>query len=132
MTSPHGLNRRTFLQGALSAVAGVAIVQGCSSSPPYADASLSQPALLTSLGEDRVRQIGRAYLQATPTESTRATLREAIVRSARQQRGVPWSQWPSLDALITSDFSDDRIVFPDGWMLAVNEARQCALFALQA
>lgn len=130
MSSPRHPDRRAFLQGALCTVAGATLVAGCSSDTPYDDAALSQPALLPTLGATRVREIGQAYRRATPAESTEPALRAAIARGARQLRGFPWSRYPSLEALITADFTDGRVVFPAGWMLSVSEARQCALFAL--
>lgn len=131
MPSSSHPDRRTFLQGALCTVAGLALVGGCSHEAPFDDATLSQPALLPTLGATRVREIGEAYRRATPAESSEPALRAAIAQSARQLRGMPWSPSPSLDALITADFTDGRVVFPAGWMLSVNEARQCALFTLQ-
>ncbi len=131
MPSPSRPDRRAFLQGALCTAAGVALVGGCARDTPYDDAALSRPAVLPTLGAARVRDIGLAYLRATPAESTAPALRSAIAQSARTLRALPWSPSPSLDALITTDFTDGRVVFPAGWMLSVNEARQCALFALQ-
>jgi hypothetical protein len=55
----------------------------------------------------------------------------AIARGAQTLRDLPWSPYPSLDALIASDFAEDRVVFPAGWMVSVTEARQCALFTMQ-
>ena len=132
MTSPCRPDRRAFLQGALSSITGLALAAGCATDVPYDDVTLARPAVLQTLQPVRVREIGQAYLRDTPAESTGPTLRAAIVRSARDHRDVPWSPWPTLDTLIASDFVEDRVVFPAGWMLSVNEARQCALFALQA
>jgi hypothetical protein len=131
MPSSSHPDRRAFLQGALCTVAGSVLVGGCSSDRPYDEAALMQPALLQTLGAARVREIGHAYLRATPAESADVTLREAIAQRARRLRRLPWSPYPSLDTLIAADFAEDRVVFPAGWMLSVNEARQCALFALQ-
>jgi hypothetical protein len=131
MTPQSAPSRRAFLQQTVYAMAGVALAGGCARDRPYVAAALAEPALLPTLGATRVREIGLAYLRATPTESTGPALRSAIAQSARQQRRRPWSPDPSLDALIAADFTDGRVVFPAGWMLSVNEARQCALFALQ-
>ncbi|WP_310570523.1 hypothetical protein [Gemmatimonas sp.] len=131
MPSSSHPDRRAFLQGALCTVAGLTLVGGCSPDAPYDDATLMQPTLLPTLGPTRVREIGQAYRRATPAESTAPTLRAAIARGAQQLRGLRWSPYPSLEALITADFTDGRVVFPAGWMLSVNEARQCGLFSLQ-
>ena len=131
MTRPSFPTRRAFLQRTLYAVVGVAVAGGCARDRPSFAAALAEPALLSALGATRVREIGLAYLRATPTESTAPALRSAIAQGARRQRRRPWSPDPSLDALIAADFTEGRVVFPAGWMLSVNEARQCALFALQ-
>jgi hypothetical protein len=131
MTRPSFPTRRAFLQRTLYALVGVAVAGGCARDRPSIAAALAEPALLSALGATRVREIGLAYLRATPTESTAPALRSAIAQGARQQRRRLWSPDPSLDALIAADFTEGRVVFPAGWMLSVNEARQCALFALQ-
>jgi hypothetical protein len=131
MTPPGHPDRRAFLQGTLRTVTAIAVVGGCSSDRPYSDAALAQPALLPVLGAARVREIGHAYRRITPTESAAPALRAAIAHGAQSLRDLPWSPYPSLDALIASDFAEDRVVFPAGWMLSVTEARQCALFTLQ-
>ena len=131
MSLPNPLDRRAFLQGTLRTVTAIAVVGGCSSDRPYSDTALSQPAILTVLGAARIREIGQAYRRSTPAESAAPALRAAIARGAQTLRDLPWSPYPSLDALIASDFAEDRVVFPAGWMLSVTEARQCALFTMQ-
>jgi len=131
MTPPSHPDRRAFLHGALHTVAAIAVVGGCSSEQPYADAALFQPTLLPVLGAARIREIGHAYRRSTPAESAAPALRAAIARGAQTLRNLPWSPYPSLEALIASDFAEDRVVFPAGWMLSVTEARQCALFTMQ-
>jgi hypothetical protein len=37
-----------------------------------------------------------------------------------------------VDTAVQRDFAAGRTVMLDGWVLAVTEARQCALFSLQA
>jgi hypothetical protein len=131
MSPPNHPDRRAFLQGTLRTVTAIAVVGGCSNDRPYSDTVLSQPALLPVLGAARVREIGQAYRRTTPAESAAPALRAAITRGAQTLRELPWSPHPSLDALIASDFEEDRVVFPAGWMLSVTEARQCALFTMQ-
>jgi hypothetical protein len=42
---------------------------------------------------------------------------------------LPWLQ-KSIDDTVHEDFASGRTVVVDGWVLAVTEARQCALFSL--
>ena len=52
------------------------------------------------------------------------------------RRLVPESDWMRLSgpisALVRRDFETGRTVLVNGWILSVNEARQCALFSLLA
>lgn len=96
-------------------------------------AELTQsPALVKALGEDAVRALGRRYASDTPAEGHRNALISAVERDASRLRPYPWSDSPSLDTLITDDFANGHTVLADGWILSVNEARQCALFALDS
>lgn len=115
------LNRRRFLQvGALGVAA--AIVQTCREQH---DRALDQPSLISTLGADRVRELGAHYRAQTPTENTAAALRAAINnnRGSRLLRR-------SIDDAVHEDFANGRIVLVDGWVLSITEARQAALLSL--
>jgi hypothetical protein len=88
--------------------------------------------LSRSLGADAVRGIGREYLALTPRESEASTLRAALAASARRHDRRTGVSSRSLDALVAADFDAGRTVLVDGWLLAVSEARQCALVVLTA
>lgn len=123
------MQRRTFLSASAATVstALLAGLSGCGNASAYTDDALGSPALLASMGHDRVVQIGRAYLQMRPAERSPDSLRDGIRTLAAPW---PWSSAPSLEALVTADFQHDRTVFVDGWMLSQSEARQCGLYAL--
>jgi hypothetical protein len=115
------LDRRRFLQvGALGVAA--ALVQTCREERDHA---LDQPSLITTLGADRVRELGTHYRAQTPNENTAETLRAAINdnRGSRLLRG-------SIDNAVHDDFVNGRTVLVDGWVLSITEARQAALFSL--
>jgi hypothetical protein len=123
------MQRRTFLS-ASAATAGAALlagVSGCGNTPRYTTEALGTPALLASMGHDRIVRIGRVYLEMTPAERTSEALRDGILDIATPW---PWNPVPPLDALVAADFEQNRTVFVDGWMLSAAEARQCALYAL--
>ncbi len=123
------MQRRTFLS-ASAATAGAALLtglSGCGNAPSYPSETLGTPALLASMGHERIVQIGRAYLEMTPAERTAESLRDGILDIATPW---PWSAAPPLDTLVATDFEQNRTVFVDGWMLSAAEARQCALYAL--
>jgi len=100
------MNRRDFLR--VSAL-GAAVL----TVPAREDAAVAHPDLVSVLGPERVRDIGVQY-----------------------RRLVPESDWMRLSgpisALVRRDFETGRTVLVNGWILSVNEARQCALFSLLA
>ena len=121
------LDRRRFLQlSALSIVATVAD-SACASSD-RAETPPDGPQLLAMLGPDRVRQLGAHYRASTPNENSTETLRAAL--SSGHRLRIPFIKSASLDDRIRDDFAAGRTVVVDGWVLAVTEARQAALFSL--
>ena len=122
------LDRRRFLQ--LSALGIVATIADSACAPTDAGAytSADQPQLLAMLGPDRVRQLGTRYRASTPAENSAEALRAALARG--HSRGIPLSKSGSLENQIRDDFAAGRTVLVDGWVLAVTEARQAALFSL--
>ena len=121
------LDRRRFLQ--LSALGIVATVadSACASSD-RADTPPDRPQLLAMLGPERVRQLGAHYRASTPNENSTETLRAAL--SSGHRLRIPFIKSASLDDRIRDDFAAGRTVVVDGWVLAVTEARQAALFSL--
>jgi hypothetical protein len=82
------------------------------------------------LGPERVREIGKHYRAAVPSENSEAALRAAISDSQRQSRPLAWI-WPAaIEQRVRDDFAAGRTVVVDGWVLAATEARQCALFSI--
>ena len=121
------LDRRRFLQ--LSALGIVATVadSACASSD-RADTPPDRPQLLAMLGPERVRQLGAHYRASTPNENSADALRAAL--SSGHRLRIPFIKSASLDDRIRDDFAAGRTVVVDGWVLAVTEARQAALFSL--
>jgi hypothetical protein len=122
------LDRRRFLQ--LSALGIVATMadSACAPTDARVDASADRPQLLAMLGPERVRQLGARYRASTPTENSAEALRAALARG--HSPGIPLFKSGSFENQIRDDFSAGRTVVVDGWVLAVTEARQAALFSL--
>ena len=119
--TPTTLDRRRFLQlSALGIAAGLADT-GCS---PRSNRPLDQPALLATLGPDRVRALGTHYRMQTPGENNAATLRSALTKPHLGRFGK------DIDDIVEDDFVSGRTVMVDGWILSLTEARQAALFSL--
>lgn len=128
------MKRRMAVKGIVAiATSSVALTTlACAESTSYALRALAQPQLLALLGADETRAVGQRYLALTPNERDAVTLRRAIEASARRTTRFPWQPLPEVATLITDDFAHDRVVYPNGWVLSITEARQCALFALSA
>lgn len=140
MPSPSAaaVSRRAFVRATLGTAlgAGVAVGAGaCTSAPPTLPPAWRTPALLDALGADRVRRIGAAWRNQHPAERTPEALSKALRMTVERLPTLPAAGSDSAPAealarAIVGDFEADRIVVVDGWMLAVTEARQCALYAL--
>jgi len=122
------LNRRRFLQlttaGLLASLTETACTGDDNSNEP------TVPALVEMLGPERVRQIGTQYRAKVPQEITAAALAEAI--SSSRGSGFARRYRRSIEDQIRRDFAAGRIVVVGGWVLALTEARQCALYSLSA
>jgi hypothetical protein len=122
------LDRRRFLQvSALGIVAAVADA-AYASADAGVGASDDRPLLLAMLGPERVRQLGSHYRASTPRENSAEALRAAL-SSGRAPR-IPFIKSEPHGDQIRDDFAAGRTVLVDGWVLAVTEARQAALFSL--
>ena len=111
--------RRHFLLAAVYSAAACALSllkAGASYDDPRGSAPTEPHVLVAQLGPDTVRRIGARYRSLVPAED------DARILQAQLATRAPRS--------ITDDFTADRTVVVDGWLLSVTEARQCALFSL--
>lgn len=87
------------------------------------------------LDDATMRGIGSAYRAGTPAESTEAVLLSLLLAG-------PDGSLPSADdtaaarrlveRMVQCDFAAGRTAVAAGWILAITEARQCALLSLEA
>lgn len=121
------MKRRHFLSLTAATLGGLTTL-ACRPAPNEVHA-LEYPDLLIALGPTAIRAIGKAYRSANPREDEVISLQRAILaeRSLRSRifggKGVP------VAALVRRDFAENNTVVIDGWILAVTEARQCALYS---
>ena len=126
------IGRRQFV---LATVAGFVATLTRSASgldTTYDSRELARPALLDDLGPQAVGEIGRRYRELVPAEHGASSLRAAILDSGREAGFLRGRRRPPLATLVADDFADGRVVLVNGWLLSATEARQCALFSLQA
>jgi hypothetical protein len=94
--------------------------------PPY-PVFLAEPGALAQLWDEAtIREVGAAYRRQVPAEASEAVL---VSRLAGAPDGAP-PDVAALRSAIQRDFAVGRTVLLDGWVLAVTEARQCALFSI--
>lgn len=126
-TAGNRLSRRDFLRSALGVASLIATgVTGTGCRTILVAPILAAPALLDTLGAERVRQLGTLWRETHAAERSATDLASAITAHLETP---PTAE--GVAAAVRTDFENDRIVMLDGWMLAVTEARQCALFSLE-
>lgn len=90
------------------------------------------PPLLEFINQEQVLIIGAAYLVSHPLENTSEKLRRSIIENYKysfnplDRRSFKYF----ITNKIKTDFKDGRIILCNGWVLAITEARQCALLSL--
>ena len=138
MNEHTALTRREFLKLSLAATVTVLISSQLPEIQALQHPQQSQlPARLAAIltHRDSANIIGVAYVQQHPQEANTRILLDRIVSSPaadelQQFDGTDQSLRQLLDRMIRDDFGADRIVKLQGWVLALTEARLCALAAL--
>jgi hypothetical protein len=123
------MDRRSFVRFTGAATLGFATAS-CRAGAGYDERSLARPELLSVLGDGPVRAIGTHYRALATTERDVAALRDAIVASRPLSARLFGASAPTIPELIRDDFAHRRTIVVDGWILALTEARQCALYSL--
>jgi hypothetical protein len=126
------MKRRTFIGlSAISAASLTTLIQnGCN--PKAVDKSLGQPLSLSHiLDTNQIREIGLAYRKQFPAENNIRVLADLLTNEdSLEDFTDSLAVRTILDKRTTTDFDEGRIVIVNGWVLAENEARQCALFSI--
>ncbi len=127
------MQRRKFIQ--LSAMGSAAIGMtgiSCNTRRPAFYAVLDKPGALSQICDlQTIREIGRTYRVQTPSESDAGKL---VALLSADLTGNPVSSASDnafvqglIHQKIRQDFETGNTVVVKGWILAVTEARQCAL-----
>jgi hypothetical protein len=122
------LDRREFVKLAASLTVATIATTACTRDDATNANALDRPQLLDMLGPAHVRALGTHYRANVPAENSISALRDAIA-TERSRLHLAWLQ-KSIDDTVHEDFAAGRTVIVDGWVIAVTEARQCALFSL--
>jgi hypothetical protein len=130
------MRRREFARIAAAAIPGMGMAfEACRSHGNTLDETLASPESLSLfLEREELRQVGKAYRAANPSEDDRKKLAGLVLRDGNLS---PLSTGSSLstvrdaiDGQVDRDFATGRTVIVKGWVLAATEARQCALHTL--
>jgi hypothetical protein len=126
------MKRRNFIQLSAFATAAISLPLLHSCSPSLNEQAMAQPLFLSRLfDENTIKETGKAYLKNASSENNKNKLVQLlagnnnIINSTDEK---PIHQY--LDKKIHDDFETGNTVLVKGWVLAVTEARQCALFSL--
>jgi hypothetical protein len=126
------MKRRDFIQLSAFATAAISLPLLHSCSPSLTEQAMAQPLFLSRLfDENTIKETGKAYLKNASSENNKNKLVQLlagnnnIINSTDEK---PIHQY--LDKKIHDDFETGNTVLVKGWVLAVTEARQCALFSL--
>jgi len=90
---------------------------------------ISQPVFLSRLfDKETINEVGKLYLQKSPQENSEDKLVQLLANNtnAADERAIH----EYLDTAIRNDFEKGNTLTVKGWVLAITEARQCALFSL--
>ena len=131
------MQRRKFIL--LSAVAGTATAFGgiqCHSRPPAIYGVLEKPMSLSQICDvQTIREIGLAYRLQKPEERGADVLADSLLTDASGRSLSSSSDDRLISEFISKkvelDFEKANTVVVSGWILALTEARQCALYAVQ-
>lgn len=122
------MNRRAFVR--LSAYTATALtlplVNGCSRP---GDNPLAQPLFFSHIADVKtITEAGLAYRKTNKNEDDKAVLTRLLSgdNSLTDKKALQ----ASLDDRVKQDFQTNKTVTVSGWVLAVTEARQCALFSI--
>jgi hypothetical protein len=138
MNKDTALSRREFLKLSLAATVTAFVHSQLPGTQALQHAQQGTlPARLAAIltHQESANVIGVAYLQQYPQEANVRILLDRIVSSPAAGdlglfNGTDQSLRQLLDGMIRQDFGDDRVVKLQGWILAMTEARLCALAAL--
>ncbi len=125
------MKRRDFIQLSAFATAAISLplLHSCNASTTE---QLAQPVFLSRLFDERtIKDAGSAYLKNVPAENNKNKLEQLLadnnnIINSNDEKAI--HQY--LDKKIQQEFEAGNTVMVKGWILAVTEARQCALFSI--
>jgi hypothetical protein len=126
------MKRRDFIQNSAFAAAAIGLPLLHSCNTPAGEDAMSKPVFLSRLfDENTIKEAGKTYLKKTPYENDDDKIIQLLTdNSAIAESTDEKAIHQYLDEKIKHDFEAGKTVLLKGWVLAVTEARQCALYSL--
>jgi len=125
------VKRRQFIKlSALSAGAfSIPFLHGCNSA--LFNKAVAQPLFLSHIFDAKTMlATGQAYVKQTPAEDTIGKLAGLLADGSITETTDAKTVHTFYDNKAKEDFTALKTVIVNGWVLAVTEARQCALYSL--
>lgn len=123
------MKRREFIGITATGAAGLVLPARGGDRAIERGSTLAAPRLLAVVHDPRiVAKIGRHYRELAPAEDDGSTLAKAILADLDPLSAG--SLESRLHDRIRHDFAGGRTVTLHGWVVALTEARQCALYSL--
>jgi hypothetical protein len=126
--------RRSFL-ASLVALGGGICLSGAGGCGLLRNVKQEAASLNLLLGKaEQAQAIGRAYLDANPSEAELKTLVDLLIRDLdwRSDQASASTLRNRLAERVKTEFNEDKIARVEGWWLAQSEARICGLAVLLA
>jgi len=116
------VKRRNFLL--LTTAGAIATITPFCKTRRAAPTTLNTPGFLAAICDSQtIRKIGVDYRATTQDEAKENALTQLLTTGGDQP--------DQLVKKVNDDFASGRTVTLDGWIIAITEARQCALYSLQ-
>jgi len=125
------VKRRQFIKlSALSAGAfSIPFLHGCNSTS--FNKAVAQPLFLSRIFDAKTMQAtGLAYIKQKPAEDSKSKLAYLLADNSINETTDAKTVHTFYDNKVKDDFTSLKTVIVNGWVLAVTEARQCALYSL--
>ena len=124
MTALHAMTRRGLLCCVAALLAGLRV----SLKPRRLSGAGDIDGIF--LSRTSAARVGRAFLDRYPEEGSQSRLLELTARDLAARDSHAWRAW--LAQQRREELRDEQVVEIDGWVLALSEARLCALLVVKS
>ncbi len=126
------MKRKDFLRLSAFTAAAISLPLLHSCNSPAWENAIAQPVFLSRLfDKETIIKAGKAYLEKIPAEKDDDILIKLLSDNGQMADSSDVNEIHQfLEEKIKNDFDEGSTILVNGWVLAITEARQCALFSL--